>query len=112
MRVKTYENRDLNVNIYDHIPTVGDVLDYRPGCARQTVTSVKKINEMISDPKAYNEEYIFLHIWCECELIEEDFEDEELFYYYEPDSETDYIIAVKAPTTPTNLNRYNFPTKL
>lgn len=97
MRVKTHDNRNLNVDIYDHIPTVCDVLDYRPGCARQTVTSVKKINEMINDPKAYNEEYIFIHVWCECEIIIPDSEDDELYYYYEPDGETDYIIAVKIP---------------
>lgn len=42
MKVKTYDNRYLNVDLYDHIPTVNDVLDYRPGCARQTVTNVKK----------------------------------------------------------------------
>ena len=94
MKVKTYDNRYLNVDLYDHIPTVNDVLDYRPGCARQTVTNVKKINEEINDPKAYNEEFIFLHIWCECEIIQPDFDDE-IYYYYEPDGETDYIIAVK-----------------
>lgn len=101
MKVKTYDNRTLNFDIYDHIPTVNNVLDYRPGCARQTVTSVKKINDEINELKAQNDEFIFLHVWCECEILVQDFdENEDLFCYYEPDGETDYLIAVENKEIP------------